>query len=113
MNTEDTEKESALHRFVNACDGDVEVLGDRISGVLEFLTVRAALDAPFVIYADNKESIVVVAVGDDVKPIADALPDNFKQWEDDLDTVEMPEGPDYLTDTDPGDEQDEPTSEQE
>ena len=113
MNTEDTSNESALNRFVNSCEGDVEVLGDRISGVLEFLTVRAALDAPFVIYADNNESIVVVAAGDDVKPIAAALPDNFKQWEDELDTVEMPEEIDFLSDTDPGDEQDEPTSEQE
>ena len=107
MSTEETVNETPMHRLVESCEGNVDLIGDRISGVLEFLTVRAALDAPFVIYADNKESIVVIAAGDDVETVANSLPDHFKSWDDELDTVpEMPEVETFLTDNDPGDEQD-------
>ena len=101
MSTEDTT--TPMQRLIDSCDGDVDLVGDRISGVLEFLTVRAALDAPFYIYADNKQSIVVIAANEDVEPIAENLPEHFKNWEDPLDTV--PEAPPFLTGVDPGDEQ--------
>lgn len=114
MSTEETIGETPMHRLIESCDGDIDIIGDRISGVLEFLTVRAALDAPFVIYADNKESVVVIAAGDDVSKVTDNLPEHFKDWDDELDTVpQMPEVETFLTDADPGDEQDESTSESE
>jgi hypothetical protein len=110
MSTEETVNETPMHRLIESCDGNIDVIGDRISGVLEFLTVRAALDAPFVIYADNKESIVVIAAGDDVEPVAKNLPDHFKNWDDELDTIpSAPEVETFLTDIDPGDEQDDET----
>lgn len=115
MNTEDTNtdvpaedapKETPMHRLIDSCEGNIDTVGDRISGVLEFLTVRAALDAPFVIYADNKESIVVIAAGEDVKSIEEHLPENFKTWDDELDTVPTtPEVETFLANTDSGDEQ--------
>ena len=108
MSTEDTT--TPMQRLVESCDNDVDIVGDRISGVLEFLTVRAALDAPFYIYADNKQSIVVIAANDDVEPIAEMLPEHFKNWDDPLDTVEVPP---FDTDRDPGDEQDESATESE
>jgi len=104
--TEETINETPMHRLIESCEGNIDTVGDRISGVLEFLTVRAALDAPFVIYADNKESIVVIAAGDDVKAIEEHLPENFKTWDDELDTVPMgPEVEPFLANTDSGDEQ--------
>ena len=102
MSTEDTT--TPMQRLVESCDGDVDLVGDRISGVLEFLTVRAALDAPFYIYADNKQSIVVIAANEDVEPIVEMLPEHFKNWDDPLDTVDE-DIPPFDTNRDPGDEQ--------
>lgn len=110
MSTDETMADTPMRRLIDSCDGDVNLVGDRISGVLEFLTVRAALDAPFFIYADNKESIVVIAAGEDVAPIAENLPDNFKNWDDELDEAPTVDNVvPFNTDSDPGDEQDEPT----
>jgi len=80
-----------------------EELGLTISGVLEFLTMRAIIDGPYYIQTDDEMAITVFAANDDANALKELLSDNFKSWDD----VEEPE---FLTDTDPGDEQDEPTA---
>ena len=78
---------------------DMEQLGRTISGVLEFLTMRALHDGAFYIMTDDQMAITVFAANDDAKALRAALPDNFKSWEDDLNK------PEVITDRDPGDEQ--------
>ena len=78
---------------------DMEQLGRTISGVLEFLTMRALHDVAFYIMTDDQMAITVFAANDDAKALRAALPDNFKSWEDDLNK------PEVITDRDPGDEQ--------
>lgn len=89
---------TAMQRMILECEGNPDLIGERISGVLEFLTLRAVNDAPFMITTDNDEAIVVFAAEDDAKTLKDSLPDHFKNWDDDLE-------PEFLTDRDPGDEQ--------
>lgn len=113
MNTEDNvveltdeEYNSAMEELLAAVDQ--EQLGRTVAGVLEFLTVRAIIDGPFYLMTDDKQAITVIAANDDATALRDALPENFKSWDEYVeDTV------DYLTDTDPGDEQDEPATESE
>ena len=86
---------------------NLDELGRTISGVLEFLTMRAIHDGPFYIQTDDKQAIAVFAANEDAQTLFDALPKHFKNWEDEMET---PDEPDFLTDRDPGDEQDEPTA---
>ena len=81
--------------------GDVNALSRVISGVLEFLTVRATVDGPYYILADGNVAITVIAANDDVQRIVDALPEHVKSWAD----LEASTGEEFLTNTDPGDEQ--------
>ena len=110
--TDNTEALTPLHRMLMECEGDPNLIGERISAVLEFLTLRAVADTPFMIFTDNEDAMVLFAAGDVTKTIRDSLADiNIKRWEDELDeTVDIDE---FLTDVDPGDEQDEPAAEQE
>jgi len=93
-----TEK-SALEELLAATE--VTDLARIVSGVLEFLTVRASVDGPYYILADGGVAVTVFGANDDVQRIVDALPDHVRAWED-LDAAEDVE---FLTDTDPGDEQ--------
>ena len=110
--TDNTETLTPMHRMLMECEGDPNLIGERISAVLEFLTLRAVADTPFMIFTDNEDAMVLFAAGDVTKTIRDSLADiNIKRWEDELDeTVDIDE---FLTDVDPGDEQDEPAAEQE
>lgn len=83
-----------------------EHLGRIVAGVLEFLTVRAIIDGPFYLMTDDERAITVFAAEDDAVALRDALPNNFKAWNED-------EEQDFLTNHDPGDEQDEPATESE
>lgn len=89
---------TAMQQMILDCEGDPDKIGERISGVLEFLTLRAVNDAPFIISTDNDEAIVVFAADDAAKELKASLPDSYKNWEDDLE-------PDFLINRDPGDEQ--------
>lgn len=103
---------SPMQQMLLETEGNSEVLGERIAGVLEFLTVRAAVDAPYIIYTDDEEAMTLIAAGESVKQIVDSLPEDLriKRWEDPLD---MEGDLEFLTDADPGDEQDEPAAESE
>ena len=81
--------------------GDVNALSRVISGVLEFLTVRATVDGPYYILADDGVAVTVIAANDDVQRVVDALPEHVKSWAD----LEADVEDEFLTDTDPGDEQ--------
>jgi hypothetical protein len=96
--TTSTEK-SALEELLAATE--VTDLARIVSGVLEFLTVRASVDGPYYILADGGVAVTVFGANDDVQRIIEALPDHVRAWED-LDAAEDVE---FLTDTDPGDEQ--------
>lgn len=100
----DGEYESAMQELL--AEVDQERLGRIIAGVLEFLTVRAIVDGPFYLMTDDEQAITVMAANEDAAALRNALPDNFKSWDEYNDEIEM----DFLTDTDPGDEQDEPTA---
>ena len=78
---------------------DMEQLGRTISGVLEFLTMRALHDGAFYIMTDDGMAITVFAANDDAKALREVLPDNFKSWEEDTDK------PVAITNRDTGDEQ--------
>jgi len=103
--------ENALEKMLEECANDEEALGWRIAGVLEFLTLRAVADKPFTIFTDNQDAVTLVAAGPVVKVIMASLNNiDIKNWDDPLD-IELEE--DFITNRDPGDEQDEPASEQE
>jgi len=94
-----TEKEyaTAMEELLN--ETTMEDLGKTISGVLEFLTMRAFHEGPYYIMTDDEEAITVLATGDSATALKSVLPDNFKPW----DEVDEPE---VITDRDTGDEQD-------
>ena len=98
-----TEEEynSAMQELITTVDE--EELGRTIAGVLEFLTMRALHDGGYYIMTDDERAITVFAADEDAKLLLDLLPPHFKSWEDDM------EVPPFDTDSDPGDEQDEPT----
>jgi len=101
--SEDTVKyETAMHELV--ATNNEESLGRVIAGVLEFLTARAVVDAPFYIKTDDGSAIAVFAADEAAKALAAMLSDEYKSWDDDLDE------PEFLTNADPGDEQNEPTA---
>ena len=107
-----TEDITPMQRMLMESEGDVNLIGERIAGVLEFLTVRAVMDAPFYIFTEDENAVVLVAAGDDVAKIRDLLGVmDIKRWEDELseDADVLP----FITDADPGDEQGEPAAESE
>lgn len=122
--TETTENVTPMQKMLMECDGDIGLVGERISAVLEFLTLRAVADTPYMIFTDNEDAMVLFAAGDEVSKIRNAIPEDIiiKRWEDELDSnVDVEE---FLTNRDPGDEQpeqldleldesDEPAAEQE
>jgi hypothetical protein len=100
----DAEYDSAMAELL--AEVDEENLGRIIAGVLEFLTVRAIIDGPFYLMTDDEQAITVLAAHEDAAALRDALPENFKSWDEYNDQG-------FITDRDPGDEQDEPAPESE
>jgi hypothetical protein len=97
MTEDNIEYESAMHELVATNDEDS--LGRTIAGVLEFLTARAVVDTPFYICTDDESAITVFAANDAAKALKESLSDEYKSWDEDMDA------PDFLTNVDPGDEQ--------
>ena len=105
-------KPSALESLIEQTDGDIERIWEYVSGSLAFLTLRAAMDAPFVIrnQSDHESrAVVIFAVAEDADAIMEALPANFKDFNDPIDESKAD---DFFSDSDPGDEQpeDEPAA---
>jgi hypothetical protein len=97
MTDKPIEYDSAMHKLI--AEQQEDNLGHTIAGVLEFLTARSVVDAPYYITTDDKSAVAVFAANEDAKGLLAILPDTYKSWEE-----EMSE-PEFLTDTDPGDEQ--------
>lgn len=102
--SETEEFTSALEELIATHNEDT--LGTTIAGVLEFLTIQAVMNGSYYITTEDDKAITVVAVDKDVEALQKVLPENFKSWDDE-------DEPTFLTDTDPGDEQDEPATESE
>ena len=97
---EETTEDTALEQLLK--ETPTEDLGRVVSGVLEFLTVRAWADGSYYIMTDDKQALTVIATQDDVQLILDNLPDTILSWEE----LEAKVQAEFLTNTDPGDEQD-------
>jgi len=82
---ENQQNNTPMRRLMRATEGQPEALADIIAGVLEYLSTRAAIDAPFKVVAEDGQAIVVVAANDDVEPVLNGLPDNVRNWNDPLD----------------------------
>lgn len=106
---ENTEEISPMEQLLNDSQGNPDLIGHQISGVLEFLTIRAVVDKPYMILTEDEGGMVLFAAGDDVAVIRDALKDiDIKNWEEPLDDEAS-----FIFDQDPGDERDESTPESE
>jgi hypothetical protein len=106
MSTEETETtteeyDTAMEKLLN--ETSMDELGGTISGVLEFLTVRALQDGPYYIMTDDKKAICVLATNEDCDALVKVLPENFVDWES---YVNTPSEPVVITNRDLGDEQD-------
>lgn len=97
----DAEYRSAMEELFATIDEDS--LSMVISGVLEFLTAKAVVEGPYYIMTDDKKAITVFAANEDAEALVNALPKNFVSWEDE-------EADEFISNADPGDEQDEPTT---
>lgn len=84
-----------------------EALGTVISGVLEFLTVKAVVEGPYYIMTDDKQAVTVFAANEDAETLMNILPEKFTSWEDE------DEADEFISNADPGDEQDESATESE
>lgn len=84
-----------------------EALGTVISGVLEFLTVKAVVEGPYYIMTDDKQAVTVFAANEDAETLMNILPEGFTSWEDEAEADE------FISNADPGDEQDESATESE
>jgi len=96
-----TEKEyaTAMEELLN--ESTAEQLGKTISGVLEFLTMRAYHQGPFYMMTDDEQAITVLAAGDAAKALKAILPEEFLSWDEEPEEVEA----EVITDRDTGDEQ--------
>ena len=97
-----TDKQYATAMEELLTEKNMDDLGRTISGALEFLTVRASVEGPYYILADGGVAVTVLAANADVQRVIDSLPDHVKAWED----MSNEEEDDFLTNADPGDEQD-------
>ena len=105
-NMTEAEYVSAMEDLLNTVEE--EKLGTIVAGVLEFLAVRAYAQGAYYILNEDGTAVTIVATQDDVTPIMESLPVSVRSWDDLTEDVV-----DYLTNADPGDEQDESASESE
>jgi hypothetical protein len=94
---------TALEELVTTNEDDR--LGMIISGSLELLTMNALDKGSFYLESDDGTAVTVIAVNEDATALKDALPEAIVSWETFV--------ADFETNSDPGDEQVEPTTEQE
>lgn len=100
----DAEYASAMEELLN--ENDLDALGRTVAGVLEFLAVRAVVDGPYYILNEDKTAITVVATNEEGIALLESLPEHYRSWDDEIED-------DFITNADPGDEQDEPATESE
>jgi hypothetical protein len=99
--TPDKEYATAMEQLLN--ESTAEQFGMTISGVLEFLTLKAFHEGPYYIMTDDEDAITVLATGDSAKALRAVLPDGFLNWDErGSEDVEA----EVITDRDTGDEQD-------
>ena len=98
----ETEYRSAMEELFATIEQ--EALGTVISGVLEFLTAKAVIEGPYYIMTDDKQAVTVFASNEAAETLMRILPENFTSWEDEEDE-------EFITNADPGDEQDESAAE--
>jgi len=96
-NEDEPEVVTALELLMR--DNTLEDMSITISGVLEFLTLRALHGGPYYIKTVDDRAITVFATDEDAMKILEVLPSNVKSWED------IEDVPPFDTDSDPGDEQ--------
>lgn len=101
----EAEYESAMEELLMTVDE--EQLGRTVSGVLEFLTVKAIVEGPYYILTEDKDAITVLAANSAVDEVLASLPESVRPFDE---TVEVPP---FDTNSDPGDEQDEPATKSE
>lgn len=101
----ETEYESAMEELLMTVDE--EQLGRTVSGVLEFLTVKAIVEGPYYILTEDKDAITVLAANSAVDEVLASLPDSVRPFDETADV------PPFDTNSDPGDVQDEPAAESE
>jgi len=92
------EYETAMEELLMAFEE--EELSRIVSGVLEFLTVKAIIDGPYYIMTENKDAVTVFAANSAVDELLNSLPESVKPFDTEI--------PPFDTNSDPGDEQDEP-----
>tara|TARA_R110000823_G_scaffold215059_2_gene344760 strand:- start:701 stop:1054 length:354 start_codon:yes stop_codon:yes gene_type:complete len=97
--TPDKEYATAMEQLLN--ESTAEQFGMTISGVLEFLTMRAYHQGPFYLMTDDEEAITVLAAGDAAKALKAVLPEGFVSWDEEPEEVEA----EVITERDTGDEQ--------
>jgi len=97
----EAEYESAMEELLMTMDE--EQLGRTVSGVLEFLTVKAIIDGPYYILTENKDAVTILAANSAVDEVLALLPKSVRPFDE---AIEVPP---FKTNSDPGDEQDEPT----
>ena len=86
---------------------DANSLSNTIAGVLEFLTVQAVIDGPYYLVTDDEKAISVFAADEAANTLRNILPEEFKNW-DQYNTED-----EFISNADPGDEQDESATESE
>lgn len=97
----DKEYATAMEELLN--ENTLDELGHTISGVLEFLTMRAFQQGPYYIMTDDGKAITVFAADTDAALLKSLLPERFKAWDEE----EKAEGVEVkvITNRDTGDEQ--------
>lgn len=101
---------SPLAVMIEETGGDIDLVWQRITGGLEFLILRAVMDGPFYMMSENENALIVFAADDEAKSLYKNLPEHYKNFEEPLEGDPM-RVEDPISDRDPGDEQDEPTTE--
>lgn len=101
MSEETNEPVSPVSIMLDETGGDLDLVWQRIAGGLEFLILRAAIDGPFYMSSEAGNALIVFAADDEAKSLMSMIPEHYKNFEDPLDEQE-----DFITDSDPGDEQD-------
>lgn len=101
-----TEEEARIAMDELMSEIDLDRMNMIVANVLEYLTYRAIHDTAYYIMTDDRSGMALFAAGDDVETLLNILPSTVKCMNDEYDE-------DFITNADPGDEQNEPATESE
>ena len=101
-----TEDEARIAMDELLAEVDLDRMNLIVSNVLEYLTYRAVNDTAYYIMTDDRSAMALFAAGDDAKTLISILPDTVKCMNDEYED-------DFITNSDPGDEQNESATESE